>query len=48
MVLGSIIQPALSLIYGSITGSMSSYAPAIASACSALLRAPHGTATLTH
>ncbi|HJT15238.1 MAG TPA: TetR/AcrR family transcriptional regulator [Dongiaceae bacterium] len=48
MVLGSIIQPALSLIYGSITGTMSSYAPAIASACSALLRSPHGTTNLTH
>ena len=41
MVLGAIIQPALSLIYGSLTGTMSNFAPAIASACSALLRAPH-------
>ena len=40
MVLGAIIQPALSLIYGSLTGTMSNFAPAIASACSALLRAP--------
>ncbi len=48
MVLGAIIQPALSLIYGSITGTMSNYAPAIARACSALLRAPHGTAIPAH
>ena len=41
MVLGAIIQPALSLIYGSLIGTMSNFAPAIASACSALLRAPH-------
>jgi len=41
MVLGAIIQPALSLIYGSLTGTMSNFGPAIASACSALLRAPH-------
>jgi AcrR family transcriptional regulator len=40
MMLGAIIQPALSLIYGSLTGTMSALAPAIASACSALLRAP--------
>ena len=40
MVLGAIIQPALSLIYGSLNGTMSNFAPAIASACSALLRAP--------
>jgi AcrR family transcriptional regulator len=40
MMLGAIIQPALSLIYGSLTGTMSTLAPAIASACSALLRAP--------
>ena len=41
MVLGAIIQPALSLIYGSLSGTMSNFAPAIAIACSALLRAPH-------
>lgn len=40
MVLGTIIQPALALIYGSLSGTMSDLAPAIASACSALLRAP--------
>jgi AcrR family transcriptional regulator len=40
MVLGAIIQPALSLIYGSLAGTMSDFAPTIASACSALLRAP--------
>jgi AcrR family transcriptional regulator len=40
MVLGAIIQPALALIYGSLTGTMSDFAPAIASACSAQLRAP--------
>jgi AcrR family transcriptional regulator len=40
MMLGAIIQPALSLIYGSLSGTMSTLAPAIASACSALLRAP--------
>jgi AcrR family transcriptional regulator len=40
MLLGAIIQPALSLIYGSLTGTMSDFAPAIAEACSALLRAP--------
>ena len=40
MLLGAIIQPALSLIYGSVTGTMSGFAPAIAGACSALLRAP--------
>jgi AcrR family transcriptional regulator len=45
MVVGSIIQPALALIYGNLAGTMSDYAPAIASACSALLRAPqHGPA----
>lgn len=49
MVLGAIIQPALSLIYGSLTGTMSNFAPAIASACSALLRAPqHGPAGQHH
>ena len=45
MLLGAIIQPALSLIYGSLTGTMSSFAPAIAAACSTLLRAPHAGAT---
>lgn len=40
MMLGAIIQPALSLIYGSLSGAMVDFAPAIASACSALLRAP--------
>lgn len=39
MVVGAIIQPALALIYGSVTGAMSGFAPAIARACSALLRA---------
>ena len=48
MVLGSIIQPALSLIYGSVTGSMSDFAPAVASACSALLRAPHQDPAVQH
>lgn len=38
LMLGAIIQPALSLIYGSLTGTMSNFAPAIADACSALLR----------
>lgn len=42
MVVGAIVQPALALIYGSVTGTMSDFAPAIARACSALLRAPHG------
>jgi AcrR family transcriptional regulator len=46
MVLGAIIQPALSLIYGSITGSMCNFAPAIAGACGALLQAPQATAAL--
>jgi AcrR family transcriptional regulator len=46
MVLGTMIQPALSLIYGSISGAMSNFAPAIATACSALLRAPQTTAAL--
>jgi AcrR family transcriptional regulator len=41
MVLGTIIQPALSLIYGSIAGTMCGFAPTVANACSALLRAPH-------
>lgn len=47
MVLGAVIQPALALIYGSVTGTMSDFAPSIASACSALLRArePHA---ITH
>ena len=40
MMLGAIIQPALSLIYGSLTGTMSDFAPTIAAACSAVLRAP--------
>lgn len=40
LMLGAIIQPALSLIYGSLAGTMSDFAPAIADACSALLRAP--------
>lgn len=40
MMLGAIIQPALSLIYGSLTGAMSDFAVAIANACAALLRAP--------
>jgi AcrR family transcriptional regulator len=49
MVLGAIIQPALSLIYGSVTGTMSNFAPAIAGACSALLRAPqHGSGVPHH
>jgi AcrR family transcriptional regulator len=39
MVLGAIIQPALALIYGSVAGTMSDFAPSIANACSALLRA---------
>ena len=39
MVLGAIIQPALALIYGSVNGVMSDFAPSIAVACSALLRA---------
>lgn len=38
MVLGAIIQPALALIYGSLSGAMSDFAPAVADACSALLR----------
>jgi len=45
MVLGTIIQPALALIYGSLSGTMSDFAPAIATACSALLRAPRAHAT---
>jgi len=40
MMLGAIIQPALSLIYGSLPGTMSDFAPTIAAACSAVLRAP--------
>lgn len=44
MVLGTIIQPALALIYGSLGGTMSDFAPAVASACSALLRAPRSPA----
>ncbi len=40
MVVGAIIQPALALIYGSVTGTMSNFAPSIARGCSALLRAP--------
>lgn len=40
MMLGAIIQPALSLIYGSLSGAMADFAPAISDACSALLRAP--------
>ena len=40
MIVGAIIQPALSLIYGSLAGTMSDFAPAIARACSAMLRAP--------
>jgi AcrR family transcriptional regulator len=40
MIVGSIMQPALGLIYGSLSGTMSNFASAIASACSALLRAP--------
>jgi AcrR family transcriptional regulator len=48
MVVGAIIQPALSLIYGSIAGTMCDFAPAVASACSALLRAPHATPALAH
>ncbi|WP_284736101.1 TetR/AcrR family transcriptional regulator [Dongia deserti] len=40
MTVGAIIQPALALIYGSVTGTMSDFAPAIARACAALLRAP--------
>ena len=44
----TIIQPALAIIYGSLTGTMSNCAPAIARACSALLRAPQGTTGLTH
>lgn len=48
MALGAIIQPALSMIYGSLAGTMSNFAPAIASACSALLRAPQGTISLAH
>jgi AcrR family transcriptional regulator len=39
MVVGAIIQPALALIYGTFTGAMSDFAPAIASGCSSLLRA---------
>ena len=46
MVVGAIIQPALSLIYGSIAGTMCDFAPAVASACSALLRAPQSTTAL--
>lgn len=49
MMLGAIIQPALSLIYGSLAGTMSDFAPAIASACSALLRAAqHGSGGQHH
>jgi AcrR family transcriptional regulator len=49
MVLGAIIQPALSLIYGSLAGTMSDFAPTIASACSALLRTPqHGSGGQHH
>lgn len=48
MVVGTIIQPALSLIYGSIAGTMCDFAPAVANACSALLRAPEATPTLAH
>lgn len=44
MVVGAIIQPALALIYGSVAGAMSVFAPAIARACSALLRAPQANA----
>ena len=40
MVAGAIIQPALALIYGSVAGTMSDFAPAIARGCAALLRAP--------
>ncbi|HEV8388852.1 MAG TPA: TetR/AcrR family transcriptional regulator [Dongiaceae bacterium] len=47
MVLGAVIQPALALIYGSVSGTMSDFAPAIASGCSALLRA-HEPAATTH
>jgi AcrR family transcriptional regulator len=46
MVVGAIIQPALSLIYGSIAGTMCDFAPAVASACGALLRAPQSTTAL--
>ena len=48
MIIGAIIQPALGLIYGSLTGTMSEFAPAIASACSALLRAHAKAAPTTH
>ena len=46
MVVGTIIQPALSLIYGSLAGTMCDFAPAVASACGALLRAPQATTAL--
>lgn len=40
MVVGAIIQPAFALIYGSLGGAMSDFAPAMAAGCSALLRGP--------
>ena len=41
LLLLTLLSPAaLSLIYGSVTGTMSNVAPSIAAACSALLRAP--------
>ncbi|HWA46624.1 MAG TPA: TetR/AcrR family transcriptional regulator [Dongiaceae bacterium] len=40
MLLGAIIQPALALVYGTLGGAMSDFAPSIARGCAALLRAP--------
>lgn len=40
MVLGAIIQPALALVYGTMSGAMSALAPRIAQGCCALLRPP--------
>lgn len=42
--LGAIVQPALALVYGTLSGTMSDFAAAITRGCTALLRAPGRTA----